>query len=158
MIDKLQDNAKFILLVVICFVLFVPHYDLDGNMVLCGNFYTKIHSEAYKDTQNQYNTNKKELLDSIKHLKQTIHTQSNKLYEKETEVSLLTKEKEKLEVDVQTLQFKIKQQHDFYEIKEKKQEEKKKTEFAQVSKKTINIQRPEIGNMFSKSLKKTSKK
>ena len=38
--------------------------------------------------------------------------------------------------------------------RKKKQEKIKKEEFKSVSKNVINTSRPEIGNMFSKSLKK----
>tara|TARA_Y100000389_G_C17399410_1_gene484452 strand:- start:114 stop:590 length:477 start_codon:yes stop_codon:yes gene_type:complete len=158
MIDKLQDNIKCILLTIICLILFVPHYDLDGNLVLCGNFYSKINSEAFKQQKTTHSNTQNDLLKTIDTLKKSLHSISNKLNTKEQDIRSLEEDKKKLEIDVQTLQFKIKQQHDFYEIKEKKDEEKKKTEFAQVSKKTINIKRPEIGNMFSKSLKKTTKK
>lgn len=147
---------KFIL-IIICIIILIPHYNLKGELCLIGNFYTKLDSLTFISTQNKNQNDINNLQQIIDNLKFTIDSLQNKLSEKINDISSLTENNKKLQTNVQTLQFKIKQQHEFYEVKKKKKEEKKKTEFAQVSKKTINLKRPEIGNMFSKSLKKTKK-
>tara|TARA_E500000178_G_scaffold299774_1_gene307640 strand:- start:9 stop:482 length:474 start_codon:yes stop_codon:yes gene_type:complete len=157
MLFKQNKNILCIIIIVICICIFVPHYDTQGNLCFFGNFYSKTYANIFLEKMKKITTDKEMILNTINKLENDTKICYQKNRNILNENKLYKKEIDKLKIDIQTLQFKIKQQHEFYEIQEKQKEEKKKTDFARVSKKTINLKRPEIGNMFSKSLKKTKK-
>ncbi len=152
------EKFKYLIVIIICIIIFIPHYNTKSELCFFGNFYTKLDSLTYFNDKNKIINDINTLSSKTNTQKSLIYNLQNKLSDKQTEINNLIHNNKKLETHLQTLQFKIKQQHEFYEVKKKKKEEKKKTDFAQVSKKTINLKRPEIGNMFSKSLKKTKNK
>ena len=157
MLFKLDKNILCIIIIILCLIIFVPHYDTQGQLCFFGNFYSKTYPNILLDKMKKITSDKQMILKTITKLE----NETKKCHQKNKNIHnqnlLYRKQIDKLNMDIQTLQFKIKQQHEFYEIQEKQKVEKKKTDFAQVSKKTINIKRPEIGNMFSKSFKKTKK-
>jgi hypothetical protein len=153
-----KSHTSFIIVIIICFIVFTPHYNLNADLCIFGNFYTELEAKTYLNTNNNNIDDNNNLSKDNDTLKSSLNSLTQKLAIKNKELENFLQNNNKYQKDIQTLKFKLQQQHDFYEVKEKKQEQKKKTEFAQVSKKTINLKRPEIGNMFSKSLKKTSKK
>jgi len=157
MLFKLDKNILCVIIIIICICIFVPHYDTQGNLCFFGNFYSKIYANIFLEKMKKITTDKEMILNTITKLENDTKKCHKKNKDVLNENLLYKKQIDKLNIDIQTLQFKIKQQHEFYEIQGKQKEEKKKTDFARVSKKTINLKRPEIGNMFSKSLKKTKK-
>ena len=147
-------NVKIISIIsIILLILLIPHYSQDSKLVLIGKFYTKNSADNHskkeillqkliengKDKQvqiNKYEDVIKNLFNDITNLKQKVEVLNN---------------------SNMSLQSKLQQQHLYYENKDKKTEQNKKKEFSKVSKKVINTKRPEIGNIYSKSLKKMSK-
>lgn len=153
---------KLLHVIIIVFVIFccIPHYDKNCNFALVGQFYSKETSETFKNLTTTMNTDNISLSQQItslqqenQQLKQTIQN----IFSKHT---TCLQDLENANQIKETLQFKIEQQHQFQENEKKiKQKEKKhkKEGFSKVSKKLINTKRPEIGNLYSKSLKKSSK-
>ena len=147
-------NLKIVGILCICLIiLIIPHYNEASKLVLVGKFYTKNSAdnnlkknallEKFVENGKQKEIQLKKYEDVIKNLFNDI-----------------TKLNEKIEVlnnSNMSLQSKLQQQHLYYENKDKKTEQVKKKEFSKVSKKVINTNRPEIGNIYSKSLKKMSK-
>ena len=147
-------NLKIIgVLFVILLIIVIPHYNNSSNLVILGRFYTKSSAEN--------NSNKNKLLEKLIESGKDKQSQLKKyeeviqnLFNDNTDL------KSKIEVldnSNKSLQSKLQQQHLYYENKDKTDKKTKKQEFAKVSKKVINTKRPEIGNIYSKSLKKMKK-
>lgn len=156
---KVLQNQYILIFIILCVILFitcVPHYDDERNIVLFGQFYSLEDVSQYHDVIEDYE-------DKINHLETELQhvTKSNKFStfnnsQLEKTVQQLTSEIDQLKQSNQVLQYKIQQQHEYYEKKDKEEVKVKKEDFSRVSKKVINTSRPEIGNMYSKSIKKKS--
>lgn len=147
---KFKDKWFILLCCVFIFVLFLitmPHYDEDGKNVFIGTHYTLRSvdiDKKVKKLEQMEKTHLTGLTSQIIKLKHNVN-------ELETENSTLKDQ-------ISVLNDKLIQQDNFYANKTKeeiKEKEDKKVRFSNVSKKQIKNDRPEFGNSFSKSIKKS---
>lgn len=151
---KNKHALFFLILCIIIIIFYIPHYDIDSNMILFGQFYTTNEVEDFtkliSNSKSQINTLENDIENYIKR-NLSLNNDNSIL---KTNIEHLNSEISQLKQSNQVLQYKIQQQHEYYEKKDKTEEKTKKEEFTRVSKKVINTSRPELGNMFSKSIKK----
>ena len=149
-------NIKYTDIIILLFIIFccIPHYDEDSSIVLIGIFYSKKKSKFYSDLLN-FNKILKQKNKSLEQSNNSLNLTIKKIYNQHTQC---LDELEKIKNNKQELSFKLEQKENFIKSQEKirkNNNNKKKEGFSRVSKKNINNKRPEIGNIYSKSLKKS---
>ena len=174
-----MNNSLLIILLSLCvfiltssvFIFYaLPHYDEHGEYALFGTYYNVDHILKIKKSKNNSKKLKK-IVNNYKNknifLEKKINNFSEqyKDNEKNTKqnISYLQSQNQKLKNNIGVLKSKLDQQQDFIKnqnIEHKQENEQKefikKRQFSNVSKNTITNERPQFGNMFSKSLKKTT--
>lgn len=149
----IKENKAYILAFFIFFIIFIPHYTLNGNYVFIGSYYTPNSAEKKRNEEElikltQENTEK---------LKLTLIESNNKYQQLNDKYKEIEDENIKLKDQVESLTKKLYQQENFFTTKNNDEKEIKKVSFSNVSKKQIRNDRPEFGNSFSKAIKKTKK-
>ena len=161
--------GTFLLTSLVFIFYFIPHYDESGKYKLFGKYYNKEHitkekkmtkmdnkNEKLKKILNNYKTQNLSMRQKFKNFSEKYKNNQKNLYNLETQNQNLTK-------NISVLKSQLSQQQEFIKNQniEHKQENKqkqfiKKRQFSNVSKTNISNKRPQLGNMFSKSLKKTT--
>jgi len=175
-----KNNVLLILICVGTFLMtcsvfifyFLPHYDQGGKYKLFGKYYNREHitqqnkikklqkvdkkNEKLKKIVNNYKNQNLSMRQKFKNFSEKYKNNQKNLYHLETQNQNLSK-------NISVLKSQLNQQQEFIKNQniEHKQENKqkqfiKKRQFSNVSKTNITNKRPELGNMFSKSLKKTT--
>ena len=174
MLNYTHNNLIIILICISIFIItslsfifcLVPHYDDNGKYKLFGTYYNTKHIMKL----DKYNVNNKKLKKMVENYKnknnslsQKFKNFSEKLKNNQQNISFLQTQNANLKNNVNLLKSQLNQQQDFIKTQniEHKQENKqkefiKKRQFSNVSKNNITNERPQLGNMFSKSLKKTT--
>ena len=148
---------------------FLPHYDEGGKYTLFGKYYNKEHIfKQKKMTKIDKNNQKlKKILNNYKtqnfSMSQKLKNFSEKYKNNQKNISHLETQNQNLSKNINVLKSQLNQQQEFIKNQniEHKQENKqkqfiKKRQFSNVSKTNISNERPQLGNMFSKSLKQTT--
>ena len=155
---------------------FLPHYDENGKYSLFGKYYNKQHITNKKKIKNMDNKIKnmdknkeklKKLLNNYKtqnfSMNEKLKNFSEKYKNNQKNLQILETQNNNLSKNINVLKSQLNQQQEFIKNQniEHKQENKqkqfiKKRQFSNVSKTNITNERPQLGNMFSKSLKKTT--
>ena len=156
-------SISIFLLTSVSFIFYlVPHYDEKGEYKLFGEYYDTKHILQLKTNQSK---NKKliNIIDSQKNKNISLQQKFQNLSQTTQNLKLLEKENKNLKNNIDLLKSKLDQQQQFIQTQniEHKQENKqkqfiKKRQFSNVSKNNITNERPQLGNMYSKSLKKTT--
>ena len=174
-----MNNSLLIILLSVCvfiltssaFIFYaLPHYDEHGEYTLFGTYYNIDHILKLKKSKN----NSKKLKKIVNNYKNKNISLEKKMYNfseqykhnektNQQNISYLQSQNQNLKSNIGVLKSQLDQQQDFIKTQniEHKQENKqkefiKKRQFSNVSKNTITNERPQFGNMFSKSLKKTT--
>ena len=158
----------FILLLTssIFIIYFIPHYDDTGKYKLFGIYYNTKHINKINKSENN-NKKLKKVLENYKNknnsLSQKFKNFSEKLKNNQKNITFLQSKNSNLENNISVLKSQLNQQQNFIKTQniEHKQENTqkefiKKRQFSNVSKNTITNERPKLGNMYSKALKKTT--
>lgn len=164
--------GTFLLTSLVFIFYFLPHYDDSGKYKLFGKYYNKEHitqqkkikklqkvdknNQKLKKILNNYKTKNLSISQKFKNFSEKFNNNQKNLYHLETQNQNLSK-------NISVLKSQLNQQQEFIKNQniEHKQENKqkqfiKKRQFSNVSKTNITNKRPQLGNMFSKSLKKTT--
>ena len=148
----------------------VPHYDESGNYKLIGRYYNTEHISKL-DKSNQNNKKLKKMIENYKTKNNSLSKKIKNFSEKykniqknnQKNIDKLQSQNNSLQSNIGVLRSQLSQQQEFIKNQniEHKQENKqkefiKKRQFSNVSKNNITNERPQLGNMYSKSLKKTT--
>jgi hypothetical protein len=163
-IDIFNSNRRIILMVVcvICLgiIIYIPHYNINGKYVFFGTFYTKNEAN-YVNKYNKINSDYVDVESKLASSKTNENLFLNKLENTLQKNEKLNNEVEELNSRIDLLKSKFNQQEQFIQnqVKEEKNQKVKKakvkkTQFADVSKKIVNNDRPQFGNMFANNIKK----
>ena len=160
----------FILTSVSCIFYLVPHYDDNGKYKLFGTHYTTKHIHQLNKSKED-NKNLKKMMTNYKNKNNSLSNKFKNFSEKykniqknhQDDINNLKSQNDNLKSNINLLKSQLNQQQDFIKTQniEHKQENKqkefiKKRQFSNVSKNNITNERPQLGNMYSKSLKKTT--
>ena len=162
----ITNVSVFILTSLIFIYVFIPHYNEEGEYKLFGSYYNNKHTkkinnfsknnEKLKNSIENYKNKNKSLIQNNKNFLETIKNNQQNL-------DYLQKQNNNLTQNISVLKSQLNQQQEFIKNQniEHKQEKKqkefiKKRQFSNVSKTNITNDRPQLGNMYSKSLKKTT--
>ena len=135
----------------------------NNNKLLNSQKNLKKTNQKIKNNFSKIQQNNQKILNYNKNLEKTNSDLQNEFYEINQQNISFSKELNDLQQNNNLLQSKLSQQDSF--IQTSKQEEKydnnmkqelKKRQFSNVSIKTVSNERPDFGNMFSKSIKKTT--
>ena len=152
-INFLKKNQTYILSFILIFIILIPHYNLNGEYIFIGSYYTPKSAKKKKNEEELIKLTQKNTED----LKLALIESSTKYKNMEEKYNNIEQENKKLLEQIDVLTNKLHQQENFYKDDKKEKEEIKKVSFSNVSKKQIRNDRPEFGNSFSKALKKTKK-
>lgn len=164
-IIKLCKSNSRIILIVVCviflgIIIYIPHYNSEGKYVFFGTFYTKNEAK-YLIKYNKINSDYVDLESKLSSSKTKENLFLNKLEDTIQKNENLNNEVDELNSQIDLLKSKFSQQEQFIQnqVKEEKnqkvkKEKVKKTQFADVSKKIVNNDRPQFGNMFANNIKK----
>ncbi len=148
----------------------IPHYDESGKYKLFGSYYDTKHILKIKKSEKD-NKKLKKILENYKNKNNSLTTKYKNFSEKhkniqkdnQTNINYLQNQNKNLKDNIEVLKYKLNQQQEFIKNQtvEHKQENKqkefiKKRQFSNVSKNNITNERPQLGNMFSKSIKQTT--
>ena len=159
-INFIQENQTYFLISFLVFVVFFPHYNIKGEYVFLGMYYTPKAAEKKKNEEDLIRLTQKNTEDlklSIIESSKKYNEVNKKYKDLETKYQHENEENEKLKEQVESLTHKLYQQEDFFTTKKKEDNKIKKVSFSNVSKKQVRNDRPEFGNSFSKAIKKTKK-
>lgn len=150
-------NKRYILIIIstllLTFLTCIPHYDENGNYKLFGKHKSKEEALYF------YKFNETNSINLKYESKISSHEAKEKFYLEK--IKSLNEDLDKVQENSDLLKSKFDQQEKY--IKEqnvkkvqtkKKANKDKKTRFADVSKKIVNNDRPQFGNMFSNNIKK----